>query len=253
MSSAADKLRLRKSARLAGPGLSGCAACLGRLAMVPRLLVAGLCAHAVPHARRRRDPPQPHPPADVARRHARAANRITDFVLTLLQGHPTFVFWPAHVANHHRHRHGPLDAARTYRFWGGDSNHLIGYLLHPLQAGWVLYPDLHPLAAATAPHRPRRVSLLPAAVWRLARPVDAAAGHRLAPRAALRHRAAAAWPALAAGHELPAARPCRRRRRRVVVKGSTTHAISKACSIRCCSTSACTRRTTSVHMPTGPS
>jgi hypothetical protein len=29
--------------------------------------------------------------------------------------------------------------ARTYRF-GGDTNHLIGYLLHPLQAVWVLYP-----------------------------------------------------------------------------------------------------------------
>ena len=69
----------------------------------------------------------------------RWANRATDFALTLLQGHPTFVFWPAHVANHHRHRHGPKDAARTYRF-GGDTNHLLGYLLHPLQAGAVLYP-----------------------------------------------------------------------------------------------------------------
>lgn len=70
----------------------------------------------------------------------RTANRVTDFYVTLLQGHPTFVFWPAHVANHHRHRHGPQDIARTYRFAGGDTNHLIGYLLHPLQAGWVLYP-----------------------------------------------------------------------------------------------------------------
>ena len=67
------------------------------------------------------------------------ANRLTDAWLTLLQGHPTFVFWPAHVANHHRHRHGPRDLARTYRF-GGDHNHLWGYLLHPLQAAWVLYP-----------------------------------------------------------------------------------------------------------------
>lgn len=70
----------------------------------------------------------------------RRANRLTDFCLTLLQGHPTFVFWPAHVANHHRHRHGPLDLARTYRF-GGDTNHLAGYLLHPLQAVTVLYPS----------------------------------------------------------------------------------------------------------------
>jgi fatty acid desaturase len=70
----------------------------------------------------------------------RLANRVTDFWLTLLQGHPTFVFWPAHVANHHRHRHGPLDVARTYRFAGGDTNHFVGYLLHPVQAAWVLYP-----------------------------------------------------------------------------------------------------------------
>ncbi|RYF67028.1 MAG: fatty acid desaturase [Comamonadaceae bacterium] len=70
----------------------------------------------------------------------RIANRVTDFYITLLQGHPTFVFWPAHVANHHRHRHGTRDAARTYRFAGGDTNHLLGYLLHPVQAAWVLYP-----------------------------------------------------------------------------------------------------------------
>lgn len=71
--------------------------------------------------------------------HSRKANRYTDYWLTLLQGHPTFVFWPAHVGNHHRYRHGSKDIARTYRF-GGDTNHLWGYLIHPLQAGWVLYP-----------------------------------------------------------------------------------------------------------------
>lgn len=69
----------------------------------------------------------------------RWANRATDIWITLLQGHPTFVFYPAHVANHHRHRHGARDAARTYRF-GGDTNHLWGYLIHPVQAVWVLYP-----------------------------------------------------------------------------------------------------------------
>ena len=69
----------------------------------------------------------------------RWANRATDFWITLLQGHPTFVFYPAHVANHHRYKHGPDDQARTYRF-GGDTNHLWGYLIHPAQAVWVLYP-----------------------------------------------------------------------------------------------------------------
>ena len=70
----------------------------------------------------------------------RRANRLTDFCITLLQGHPTFVFWPAHVANHHRHRHGAQDIARTYRFARGDTNDLWGYLLHPFQAAAVLYP-----------------------------------------------------------------------------------------------------------------
>ena len=74
-------------------------------------------------------------------RFGRSANRATDYVLTLLQGHPTFVFWPAHVGNHHRYRHGPKDIARTYRReFGGDTNHLLGYLLHPIMAACVLYP-----------------------------------------------------------------------------------------------------------------
>lgn len=73
-------------------------------------------------------------------------NRLTDIWMTLLQGHPTFVFYPTHNANHHRYRHGERDIARTYRFTTpgarGDSNHLLGYLLHPLQAIMVLYPHI---------------------------------------------------------------------------------------------------------------
>lgn len=75
---------------------------------------------------------------------SRLLNRVTDLWLCMLQGHPTFVFYPAHIANHHRFRHGEQDVARTYRFSfpgaRGDTNHLWGYLLHPLQAAWVLYP-----------------------------------------------------------------------------------------------------------------
>ena len=67
-------------------------------------------------------------------------NRLTDTLLSALQGRPVFLFHPAHNANHHRHHHGPRDAARTYRFAGGDTNHLWGYLLHPLQAVGVLWP-----------------------------------------------------------------------------------------------------------------
>jgi fatty acid desaturase len=69
-------------------------------------------------------------------------NRVTDLWLTALQGHPTFVFRPAHNDNHHRYRHGPKDVARTYRFAGGDTNTLVGYLIHPFQAVAVLYPLL---------------------------------------------------------------------------------------------------------------
>ena len=65
-------------------------------------------------------------------------NRATDLVINVLQGHPTFVFHPAHNRNHHRHRHGPRDVARTWRF--GDGNDLRGWLLHPLQAIGAVYP-----------------------------------------------------------------------------------------------------------------
>jgi fatty acid desaturase len=75
---------------------------------------------------------------------SRKLNRFTDLWICLLQGHPTFVFYPAHIANHHRYKHSEQDVARTYRFSApgaqGDTNHLWGYLLHPFQAGWVLYP-----------------------------------------------------------------------------------------------------------------
>ncbi len=71
---------------------------------------------------------------------SRALNRATDLGLAVLQGHPTYAFAATHNANHHRHRHGPGDWARTYRFAGGDSNHALGYLMHPLQAAAALYP-----------------------------------------------------------------------------------------------------------------
>ena len=127
----------------------------------------------------------------------RWANRATDFWITLLQGHPTFVFYPAHVANHHRYKHGPDDQARTYRF-GGDTNHLWGYLIHPAQAVWVLYPLFFTWLAA--PALARRLALLHGAVRRLAGPVGGSAGAESGQGAGVRDRAAAARPALAAGH-----------------------------------------------------
>ena len=66
-------------------------------------------------------------------------NRLTDAYLSVLQGIPSFVFFPSHIGNHHRFNHGPEDETRTYRF-GGHHNHLLGYLLHPFQALFVVVP-----------------------------------------------------------------------------------------------------------------
>lgn len=65
-------------------------------------------------------------------------NRVTDLAVTALQGHPAFVILPAHNRNHHQHRHGPRDVARTWRY--GDDNDLRGWILHPLQAVFAVYP-----------------------------------------------------------------------------------------------------------------
>lgn len=67
-------------------------------------------------------------------------NRATSLLLSVLQGHPAFVFHTAHNNNHHRYHHGERDVARTYRFPGGDSNNLLGYCMHPVYAAWALYP-----------------------------------------------------------------------------------------------------------------
>lgn len=91
---------------------------------------------------------------------ARTLNRATDLGLAVLQGHPTYAFAATHNANHHRHRHGPGDWARTYRFAGGDSNHALGWLLHPFQAAAALYPHFLAHLRRLRRHRP--------GVWRWA-------------------------------------------------------------------------------------
>jgi beta-carotene hydroxylase len=90
----------------------------------------------------------------------RALNRGTDLLLAVLQGHPTYAFAATHNANHHRHRHGPGDWARTYRFARGDTNDLAGWLLHPFQAAAALYPHFLAHLARQRRHRP--------GVWRWA-------------------------------------------------------------------------------------
>ena len=58
-------------------------------------------------------------------------NRFTDLWIGILQGHPVFLFQPAHIASHHRYNQGVEDVTRVVRHTG--SNHLLGYLLFPLQ------------------------------------------------------------------------------------------------------------------------
>ncbi|HVK53908.1 MAG TPA: fatty acid desaturase [Burkholderiales bacterium] len=65
-------------------------------------------------------------------------NRLTDYWFTLLQGHPGYVFFPAHLDNHHCYRNGPKDYTRTYRY--RDDNNLFGFVIHPLESACTLMP-----------------------------------------------------------------------------------------------------------------
>ncbi|WP_341668536.1 fatty acid desaturase [Alcaligenes sp. SDU_A2] len=85
---------------------------------------------------------------------ARLPNRLTDFWLTALQGHPACVFWPAHGRNHHRYKHGEQDAARTYRFRRGDTNDTLGWLMHPFEAVPALYPMIFAWLGRLRRYRP---------------------------------------------------------------------------------------------------
>lgn len=69
--------------------------------------------------------------------HSKSLNGLTSLVISVLTAVPSAMMFGGHVKNHHRHQHGPEDITRTYRF-GGDHNHFLGYLLHPLQAFTVL-------------------------------------------------------------------------------------------------------------------
>lgn len=67
-------------------------------------------------------------------------NRLTDYWFTLFQGHPGYVFFPAHLENHHRYLNGAKDFTRTYRC--RDDNNLLGFTIHPLESACTLLPVL---------------------------------------------------------------------------------------------------------------
>lgn len=66
-------------------------------------------------------------------------NNATNLLISVITAVPSAMMFGGHLRNHHVHQHGPEDVTRTDRF-GGDHNHLLGYVLHPFQAFAVLIP-----------------------------------------------------------------------------------------------------------------
>jgi len=85
-------------------------------------------------------------------------NRLTELWLSALQGSPCFVFYPTHIAEHHKHHGSPEDLTAPVHF-GGHHTSLRGYLLHPFQA---LYAQ-RSLISAYLTRRVRRGDLWPLA------------------------------------------------------------------------------------------
>jgi beta-carotene hydroxylase len=58
-------------------------------------------------------------------------NYLTDMWIGTLQGHPVFLFHPAHIESHHRYNQGDDDITRVSRY--SKNNNLLGYLIFPFQ------------------------------------------------------------------------------------------------------------------------
>lgn len=63
-------------------------------------------------------------------------NTLTDYLIIALQGHPIFLFVPAHNENHHEFCNTTKDYNYTWKY--KDDNCLIGFLLHPFFAAATL-------------------------------------------------------------------------------------------------------------------
>ena len=86
--------------------------------------------------------------------HSKRLNNLTNLVISLSTAVPSAMIYGGHLRNHHVHQHGPEDVTRTYRF-GGDHNHLLGYVLHPFQAWSVLIPKFYKEFCQEWPNRTR--------------------------------------------------------------------------------------------------
>lgn len=58
-------------------------------------------------------------------------NRLTDLWIGTLQGHPVYMFHPAHIKSHHRYNQGENDITGVLRYT--ESNNFLGYILFPFQ------------------------------------------------------------------------------------------------------------------------
>ena len=58
-------------------------------------------------------------------------NLLTDMWIGILQGHPVFLFQPAHITSHHRYNQAHEDVTRVARY--AAHNNLFGYLVFPVQ------------------------------------------------------------------------------------------------------------------------
>jgi fatty acid desaturase len=58
-------------------------------------------------------------------------NQLTDMWIGTLQGHPVFLFQPAHISSHHRFNQGREDVTSVARY--ATHNNVFGYLAFPIQ------------------------------------------------------------------------------------------------------------------------
>ncbi|KAG1460067.1 hypothetical protein G6F57_014386 [Rhizopus arrhizus] len=171
-----------------------------------RILVAAVCVDAVLDVGHRRHPSQPHAHPDVARALDQPRDRFLDHAAA---GAPNLRVLPRACG-----QSPPLQARRARR-----GAHLplrrryeppVG-LPDPSHSGRLgAVPAVLRVAGPLAPPLARCVALLHGAVRRVAGLVGRPDGREPREGVGVRDRAAAAWAALAIGHELPATRACRR-------------------------------------------
>lgn len=65
-----------------------------------------------------------------------ALNKVTDYWIIVFQGHPLFLFHPAHNINHHTYCNTKIDYNHTWKY--KNRNDFIGFLTHPIISAFTL-------------------------------------------------------------------------------------------------------------------